>query len=161
VHQSRGPVSGGPRLPSSGDGQGAHRSSASRPFLGAKTRHGSIKSERGWWRSSPRSPTAGSMVRGDRRWRGVNGGIGAQCWATKGAEKWRKWQHKVQWVVVVLGVPFIGSGRRCRGGEAASRVVMAAMVRFQSGARLWEGRQGVWHWVMRGNESDQMPVRFS
>jgi hypothetical protein len=35
------------------------------------------------------------------------------------------------------GVPFIGSGRWCRGGEATSQVVMA--VRFQSGGRLWEG----------------------
>jgi hypothetical protein len=31
---------------------------------------------------------------------------------------------------MVLGLPFIGPGRRCRGGEVASRVVMAAVVRF-------------------------------
>jgi hypothetical protein len=43
---------------------------------------------------------------------------------------------------VVLGVPFIGSGRRCRGGEAASRVVMAAVVRFQSGAGYRRGGEG-------------------
>jgi hypothetical protein len=48
-----------------------------------------------------------------------------------------------------------------RGGEAASRVVMAAVVHFQSGDQLWEGRRRVWRWVMRGNEGYQMPVQFS
>jgi hypothetical protein len=40
------------------------------------------------------------------------------------------------------GVPFIGSGRWCRGGEVASQVVMAVVVHLQSGGRLWEGRRG-------------------
>jgi hypothetical protein len=67
VHQSRGLVAGGPQWTSGGGGQGARRSLASRPFLGAKTHHGSIKSERGQGQSSPGSPTAGSMARGDRQ----------------------------------------------------------------------------------------------
>jgi hypothetical protein len=48
-----------------------------------------------------------------------------------------------------------------RVGEAAGRVVMAAVVRFQSGGRLWKERRGGWHRVMRGNEGDEMPVQFS
>jgi hypothetical protein len=38
---------------------------------------------------------------------------------------------------------------------------MVAVVRFESGGRLWKGRRGGWHRVMRGNEGDEMPVRFS
>jgi hypothetical protein len=43
----------------------------------------------------------------------------------------------------------------------AGLVVMAAVVCFQSGGRLWKGRQGGCHRVMRGIEGDEMPDRFS
>jgi hypothetical protein len=56
-------------------------------------------------------------------------------------------------------------GRGCspfyRAGEVGGRVVMAAVVRFQSGGWLWKGRLGGWHRVMRGNEGNEMPVWFS
>jgi hypothetical protein len=43
----------------------------------------------------------------------------------------------------------------------AGQVVMAVVECFHSGGRLWKGRQGGWRRVMRGNESDEMSVRFS
>jgi hypothetical protein len=77
-------VHGGPAAPSS---TRAHRRAHRAVPRSTKAHHGSAGRERATAQSSLRPKSGGVVARLRRRWRGMEHGIGARCWAAQGTDK--------------------------------------------------------------------------